>query len=183
MDFKFSYNDIVIAIIFILCVFGGIFSGLIRKIGNKLSWIGGLAGTIAFTPIIFKLALDNNWFGDVMTNQIYYYLILAGFYIVIYLIGFGVIKLVFKLIENVSDAVGILNVINKIFGGLYGIVAGFIVSALYLLAIYGVAQVNEVAKEWMLNDFGYNGNLMSCSRFILDMTLNIFTGIKDSVIK
>jgi membrane protein required for colicin V production len=138
--------DIVLIVILAICFFRGLASGLIKSIGAFLGIIGG-----AFLASHFYLTLfpyTQKWFGG------YDNIGKVVCFIVIFIVASWLIHILFMLLDktyNLLSIIPFMKSINRLAGGILGLLVGAIVLGLLIYVISKYAPAGTAIGNWLLN--------------------------------
>lgn len=150
-----SINDIVIIALIILSTISGLVSGFAKKTSKIVSLAG--AGLICFYlgGTISKVLIDtvdsvSSW---VEANPWGSGLVLAGAYVVTFLLSYIILRIVMKLIGGVLNNTGFIGrFLDKTLGLVAGICIGFVLADVYVWVLFGLSGVSSDIATWVIND-------------------------------
>jgi len=175
MEFKFVNIDYVIVAIFVVFFLAGVLGGFFKRASKIVGFIGAISLTYFLGGYILDLILKieevDNW---VKANNFGHNLILIGGYIALFFAFFLIIFLLLKILKPLFSGGPLRNFVNGFLGGIFGIFTGLLISSIYLLVTYFIAQNNDGVNTRYLENFGYNENIMTLSRYILEFSKNLF---------
>jgi len=126
--------DIVLLIILTGFIFYGLFFGFIRALGSLVALVVGLWLTFTYYLVVFDWA-KNLFFGHNITGKVLTFIIL--FTIINRLIGF-----IFAIIDrsfNLISIIPFLKTINRLAGGILGLIEGGLVLGIILVVATNLA--------------------------------------------
>ena len=177
-------NDIVLVVIIGVFFLGGLISGFVKSTSKIFALAGGgllsfYLGSVVSTLLIDKIDSVKDF---VEANSFGSSLVLVGSYVVVFLIGFIILKIFMKALSNVLNGTGLGKFIDKVLGAVSGIAIGLIVCDIYVWALYGVAQANADVANWIIQDARLNmEGFQTFTKALMEINLNaigqVFPGL------
>lgn len=185
MEFIFSTHDFVILVILALFLIGGAISGFANKFIKFISIVGALAITYFFSATIANAICNirevKEWIAEFEAGGL---IILLGTYIILFIISLVLLLAFAAPITKFFLSGGVIrNTINHTLGAIIGLFIGFLFVSIYLLILNGLAQIgdNNPINDFINSSFGYDDNVMTLSRWILDFAIGSVGKIKEMI--
>lgn len=143
--------DITILAIIAISIIIGFGRGLVSEVLSLLTWIAAFAVSIMFTGKLSDYFMTTTMAaGSSGTTETASYVVIGISFAVLF-IGTLIVGSVIKMLLNLIFSGGILGFGNRLLGGLFGMVRGY----LFVLVIIFLVQLSPVAKEpwWQASQY------------------------------
>lgn len=142
MGIAFNWVDYSFLIVFILSIIFGFFRGFVKSVVSLLFLIAAVYLAIKYAP-----QLATRFAGSAAEEQAISYLVLVGFFFLIFIVTIIVGSLVSYLLNKIFQFGG-LGFINSFLGGLFGVVRAVIIT---IVIIYVVQLMPASSQPQMWN--------------------------------
>ena len=102
-------------------------------------------------------------------------LVISG--LIVFILVFIVLKIIKGIFIRLLNKGKILNVINKLLGGVLGFLTGVFIATVYLLIFYGLANVDNNIGAFFVNDLALQTNEFTFSKMMLNYVIELFGSI------
>ena len=176
----FSITDIIILLIIVISTIIGLAKGIMTKILGFLNFIISLVIAFYVASPISSLFIDTSFYNN-MANAIgsngasAILLVISG--LIVFILVFIVLKIIKGIFIRLLNKGKILNVINKLLGGVLGFLTGVFIATVYLLIFYGLANVDNNIGAFFVNDLALQTNDFTFSKMMLNYVIELFGSI------
>ncbi len=176
----FSITDLIIILIILTFTVIGFVRGIFSKLLGLISFVSALiiayyiaspissllVGTSFYNSIVGSIG--SSWAGTI-------FLIVIG--LICFIIIYIVLRILSKTIILAINKGKILGAINKLIGGVFGLIIGIFIATIYLLIFYGLAKVDPGIGAFYVEDLAINSNDFTLSKLMLKSIMNLFGSI------
>lgn len=160
--------DLLILILLVGGLLRGLYKGLFLEVASLIGFICALYGAFHFAHVTTPYLED--W-TQLSGTALY----LASFLITFFLIAFG-IHLVGKLLTKLASITA-MGWLNRILGGLFGVVKMFLVAAALSLLVYTLNEKINVVDKELLKESKWYRITLKCGQSLFQMATDDFQPI------